>query len=81
MMNVELLRDALAWCSAVNLALLLAWFLTFAFAHGWLYRLHCRWFNLKLETFDAIQYAGMAIYKLGILLLNLVPYVILRVII
>ena len=45
----------------------------FAFAHDWMYRLHSRWFRLSVETFDAIHYAGMAAYKLAILLLNLVP--------
>jgi hypothetical protein len=35
--------------------------------------MHTRWFKLSVETFDAIHYAGMATYKLGIILLNLVP--------
>jgi hypothetical protein len=29
--------------------------------------------GLPRETFDALNWAGMAIYKLGIILLNLVP--------
>jgi hypothetical protein len=45
----------------------------FRFAYDWLYRMHTRWFKLSVETFDAIHYAGMATYKLGIILLNLVP--------
>ena len=45
----------------------------------WLFRLHTRWFRLSVERFDAIHYAAMALYKVGILLLNLVPYVALRV--
>lgn len=35
-----------------------------------MYRLQGRWFRLSVETFDAIHYAGMAAYKLAILLLN-----------
>jgi hypothetical protein len=35
--------------------------------------MHTRWFKLSVETFDAIHYVGMATYKLGIILLNLVP--------
>jgi hypothetical protein len=43
-------------------------------------RLHGRWFRLSDERFDAIHYAGMTIYKIGILLFNLMPYVALRIV-
>jgi len=36
--------------------------------------LHTRWFKLSVETFDAIHYAGMSVYKIGVLLLNLAPF-------
>jgi len=39
------------------------------------YRFHGRWFKLSLETFDAIHYGGMAVFKLGIFLFNLVPFI------
>ena len=53
----------------------------FTLAHSWMYRLHGRWFNISLNNFDAIHYAGMAIFKIGIILFNLVPYLILRAIV
>lgn len=74
-MTIEMVRGALLWCTAINYAFLLVWFLFFALAHNWLYRLHGRWFRLSVEQFDALHYAAMALYKLGIILLNLVPYV------
>jgi hypothetical protein len=40
-----------------------------------MYGLHSRWFHVSVEQFDALHYVGMALYKLGILLLNLVPYI------
>ena len=45
--------------------------------HDWMYSLHGRWFHLSLEQFDMLHYAGMSVYKIGIILLNLVrilPY-------
>ena len=51
------------------------WFGVFVFAHDWMYRMHSRWFKLSVETFDAIHYAGLAVYEIGILLVNLVPLV------
>jgi len=56
-------------------AVLFVWFGVFVFAHDWMYRMHGRWFKLSIETFDAIHYAGLSVYKIGILLLNLVPLV------
>ena len=35
---------------------------------------------MSVEQFDALHYVGMALYKLGILLLNLVPYIALRIV-
>jgi hypothetical protein len=79
-MDLELTRRVLLWCTVINYGLLLWWFFLFRFAHGWLYRFHGRWFRIPPERFDGIHYAGMAIYKIGILLLNLVPYVALLIV-
>jgi hypothetical protein len=80
-MTVEQIRDVLAWCAVINIGLLLWWFLMFALAHDFIYRLHGKWFKLTVERFDAIQYAGMAFFKIGIFLLNIVPYLALRIVI
>ena len=77
-MTIETVRDLLAWCSVINIGLLLWWFLFFALAHDWMYRLHKNWFKMSVERFDTIHYLGMAIFKMGILLFNLVPYLVLR---
>jgi hypothetical protein len=79
-MNVETARDFLLWCLVINYGILLWWFLAFRLAHAWMFRLHSRWFNLSEERFDAIHYAGMAVYKVGVLLFNLAPYIALVII-
>jgi hypothetical protein len=35
---------------------------------------------LSIEKFDAIHYAGMAYFKIGIFLFHLVPYLALRIV-
>jgi hypothetical protein len=35
---------------------------------------------LSVEQFDMLHYAGMSIFKIGILLLNVVPYIALRIV-
>ena len=72
-MSIETAREFLLWCTVINYGVLLWWFFVFRFAHGWIHRLHGRWFRLSVEQFDAIHYGGMAVYKVGVLLFNLVP--------
>ena len=74
-MSVTTLRDVLVWSLVFNYVVLLVWFAALTLAHDRVYRLHTRWFQLSRETFDAIHYGGMAVYKIGILLLNLAPLV------
>lgn len=78
-MSVELVREVLGWCSLINLGLLLWWFLFLSLAHDWTYRVHSRWFKLSSERFDAIHYAGMAFFKIAVIVFNLVPYLALRI--
>ena len=77
-MNIETLRSFLLGCLGINYGILMLWFVVFIVAHDALYRLHARWFRISVAQFDAIHYAGMAVYKIGVLLLNLVPYLALR---
>ena len=80
-MTAEAALDFLLWCLVINYGILLLWFLVFRFSHDWMFRLHSRWFHMSKERFDSIHYAAMAAYKVGVLLLNLVPYVALRLIV
>ena len=72
-MSLDFLRHFLLWSLAINYAILLTWFVVFVAARNWLRALHGRWFRLSDPVFDAIHYSGMAIYKVGIFLFNLVP--------
>lgn len=72
-MDLSTLRDLLVWSLVVNYAILLVWFVMFSLAHDAVYRLHTRWFRLSREMFDALNYGGMAVYKIGVLLLNVAP--------
>ena len=74
-MTIELLSEFLLWCTIMNFGLLIIWWLGFMLLHDMIHRLHGRWFKLSVEQFDAIHYAGMAIYKLAIFMFSLVPYV------
>ncbi|MFC4762887.1 DUF6868 family protein [Dyella koreensis] len=74
-MTTTLIKDVLIWCVVLNYIILLAWAGVFIFARDWMYRIHGRWFKLSDGAFDAIHYGGMAVYKIGIILFNLIPLV------
>ena len=74
-MNIEMIRSFLLWCSIINYGLLIVWFLVFILAHDFIYRLHGKWFRLSAEHFDVMHYTGMAIFKIGVLLFNVVPLI------
>ncbi len=80
MMTLVMLKDLFFWCLILNIGILVWWFLFFAFAHDWVYRVHGRWFKISVEGFDAIHYAGMAFFKICIFLFNLAPYLALCII-
>ena len=62
------------------IGVLVVWIWLFILARDFMQRLHGRWFQLSRQQFDVIHYAGMAVFKLGIILFNLVPYVALRIV-
>jgi hypothetical protein len=74
-MTIDAVRRVLLWCTVINYGILVVWFLVFLLAHDWMYQFHGRWFHLSVDQFDMLHYAGISVYKLGIMLLNLVPYI------
>lgn len=74
------LKAVLLWSLAINYSLLSVWFSAFVFGHDTLFQLHSRWFRISVQTFDAIHYAGMALYKIGLFLLNVAPLIALHII-
>lgn len=79
-MTLESIRTLFLWSALMNYGIVLLWFSMFMMAHDWMYQMHGRWFRISREQFDAVHYAVMAIYKVGILLFNVVPYVALLII-
>ena len=74
-MDISTAKEILLYSLVINYAMITIWFLAFYFAHEWMYRLHSKWFSIKTETFDAIHYCGMAIYKIFVLILNVAPLI------
>ena len=56
------------------------WFLVFVFARDFVFRIHTRWFKISEERFDEIHYTMMGYYKMAVILFNLAPYLVLRLV-
>jgi hypothetical protein len=72
-MSLDAARSFFLWCSIINYGSLLLWFGLAWAGRDWLYRLWSRWFPLPREQFDVLNLAGMILYKIGVLLFNIVP--------
>lgn len=79
-MTVETLRALLGWCSLINIAIMIFWFLMLVSARDWAYRLHEKFFRISRETFTAVQYAGGLFYKLIVFVFFVIPYLALRIV-
>jgi hypothetical protein len=78
-MSLEMARSFFLLCSVINLGILIVGSLLTVLAHDGLHRLTRRWFRLSVEQFDAISYGWIVLYKIGILLFNLVPCIVLYI--
>ena len=74
-MDIEKLRSLLLCCTILNYAFVIVWFLLVVLARRPVYLIWSRWFHLSEEQFDRVNFTGMMLYKIGILLFNLVPLI------
>jgi hypothetical protein len=72
-MTIDTARGFFLWCSVINYGVLLIWAVLGTLGREWLYRLWGRFFPLPREQFDALNFGGMILYKIGIILFNIVP--------
>jgi hypothetical protein len=74
-MPVATLKIVLLWSLAINYGVLLLWVLVIALAHDAFCRISGRIFRVSSQTFDAVNYGGIAAYKCCIVFFNLVPWI------
>ncbi len=79
-MSIETARSFFLWCSVIDYALLCVWALLATLGRSWWYGLVGRIFPVSREQFDLLNYGGIALYKIGIFLFNLVPLISLYII-
>ena len=74
-MTIQVVRDTLLWGAVINYVVLIVWFLTVALHWEWPYAASAKWFGISREKVNAINFAAFCLYKGGIVLFFLAPYI------
>ena len=78
-MTIETLRHFFAWCTVINFAILMLWFILYKVLHSWMTGIAQRFYNVSAENYDSMNLNGMFNYEIGIFLFSLAPYLALRI--
>ena len=73
-MTIEQIREMLGWCTLINIGLMIFSFILLCVMRSFVYRMHTKWFPMSEQTFNAIVYSYLGIYKILVIVFNLVPW-------
>ena len=79
-MDIQKLTAFFKWCTIINIVLFIFSVLFLIAAPDFVHGVHGQLFNLSREAFDVIIYSFLGLYKIFILVFNLVPYIALLII-
>lgn len=77
-MQVETLQTFLGWNLLIHTGLLMFVFLLLTAAKNWVVKIHQAMFELTKDQLDRVYFNFIAIYKLLIIILFLIPYLVVR---
>ena len=79
-MDIAALKAFFMWCTIINFALLIFSSIMCTFVADWVYQIHGKWFSISRETFNVAIYSFIGLYKILIIVFNLVPWIALLII-
>ena len=79
MNSVETLREFLGWCSVINIGMLFLSTIMLTITRGWIIKVHAKMTGVSEEQLPRIYLEFLGNYKMLIIVLNLVPYIALRI--
>ena len=78
-MNIGTIREFLGWCTVINFGLLVLASIMLVAFRGAVGGIHRRMFGLDEASLQRAYFGYLANYKIAIIVLNLVPYLALRI--
>lgn len=79
-MDVQMLTRFFMWCTILNVSLLIVSFVMLVAAGDLVYKMHGKLFAMPRETFNAVIYSWMGLYKVLLIVFNLMPWLALAII-
>ena len=79
MTDIQTVTTFLAWCSIINIGLLFfytVWLMAF---QDFTKRVHSAILGIDKDKLDSVYFQYLANYKLAVLILNIVPYLALKI--
>jgi len=73
-MDIQTLTTFFMWCTLIDGGILILWTLMFVLAPDLIYRIQSRFFPIHRETYNAVMYSFLGLFKIFFLVFNLVPY-------
>ncbi len=81
MSSLETLTAFLGWCTVINIGLLMFAAVVLGLMRGPISQIHAKMLDLNESDLSRAYFQYLAQYKIAILVLNLVPYVALKIIV
>ena len=79
MNSIETLATFFGLCAVINLGIILLGVLFFAVAHEWVGRISAKLFGVTNEEAKATFFRVFQQYRLALVVLNIVPYIALKI--
>ena len=78
-MTIETFREFLGWCTVINLGFFIFATVKILLVRDWASKIHAKMFRIDEVSVRQIYLQFLAIYKVAFVVLNLVPYIALRI--
>ena len=78
-MTIETITELLGWVSIINIAILLLSTLALITMRGFITRIHSSLFGLDEKDLGRAYFQYLAQYKIAIIVLNIAPYLALKI--
>ncbi len=80
MLDITTLQAFFMWCTILNLGVLIITGLFLAIGGDFVYWLQSKFFPIPRQTFDVAIYCWIGLYKLVVIVFNVVPWIALSII-
>ncbi len=79
-MDIRTITAFFKWCTIINVVLFFLSAIMIMVATDFIYSTHGQLFHIPREAFDVVLYSFLGLYKIVILVFNLVPFIALLIV-